>query len=580
MAGIFDWPGRTWRWIKGLPTPALAFAVLIGVGVLAGAGVSLYRTYDYIQHDNDFCMSCHLMADPFERFARSAHRGLGCKACHQPTFATRSRMALTQILEQPDTLGVHAEVPNARCESCHIKGDPEEWTLIENTAGHRVHLESDDPSLQGLTCVKCHSSSVHAFTPTDKTCGQAGCHEDVKVNLGKMANLTIHCATCHDFAKPVTGADVSSETLSAALRPQREECLTCHQMRSMLSDFPANDPHNGSCGSCHNPHTQTKPSDAVQSCTNCHTQPESITPYHRGLDPGVIDNCTTCHEAHSFQAHGGRCLDCHSDIYQDPGRPVDRISRAGVLHRDVAPAAHRSATTSNEAGMLPSLWAAMQQDTVRFRHAQHRDVDCLECHAMGNRHGALKITGLQDCRQCHHTQPVANRCTRCHTERGYAGRTYAVSQRLHFSAGPDVQRTLSFDHTRHQQLACSECHSGSPDLSAATITCDRCHDSHHRPDANCASCHAQAPRSAHPSQQVHTSCTTSGCHERLPLNDISWTRNLCLVCHQSMTDHRPGRNCVACHTLPPPQAMAPERGAERTSLFALMVHPLSGEGRP
>ena len=83
------------------PTALAVSGVLITVSAGAG-GYYAYRAYDYVEHDNDFCMSCHLMEEPFEQFSVSSHRGLGCKACHQPTLIGRSQMALTQILESPD----------------------------------------------------------------------------------------------------------------------------------------------------------------------------------------------------------------------------------------------------------------------------------------------------------------------------------------------------------------------------------------------------------------------------------------------------------------------------------------------
>ncbi len=112
------------------------------------AGLYAYRTYDYVQHDNDFCVSCHLMEVPFEEFARSAHRGLGCKACHQPTIVERSAMGLSQVVDRPIEIEVHADVPNERCAECHIEGDPETWESIRNSAGHLTHLDSDSLDLQ------------------------------------------------------------------------------------------------------------------------------------------------------------------------------------------------------------------------------------------------------------------------------------------------------------------------------------------------------------------------------------------------------------------------------------------------
>ena len=133
MNGIF-------RWLSSLPKPALVLMALVGVSLFLAGSVTAYRTFDYIEHDNDFCMSCHLMAQPFERFASSAHRDLGCKACHKPSFAGRTQMALTQVVENPEEIHAHAEVPNDKCASCHIDGDPEKWALVARSAGHRAHF--------------------------------------------------------------------------------------------------------------------------------------------------------------------------------------------------------------------------------------------------------------------------------------------------------------------------------------------------------------------------------------------------------------------------------------------------------
>ena len=281
---------RLWGRTRRIPPVLLVVIAAALTAVVVGAVVALYRTYDYVQHDNDFCLSCHLMVDPYERFSRSAHRDLGCKACHRPTLVTRSTMALTQILENPDSLEAHAEVPNAVCIECHVDGNPDEWRNVAASAGHRVHLESEDPALSGLQCVQCHSSSVHEFTATDQTCGQAGCHEAQRIVLGEMGNLTIHCATCHDFNAQVVSE--APDSVQLALQPQHEECLSCHAMRERLVDFPlaANDPHDGLCGTCHNPHEQTTPRAAFESCgaAGCHARADTLTPFHRGLDDGVV----------------------------------------------------------------------------------------------------------------------------------------------------------------------------------------------------------------------------------------------------------------------------------------------------
>ncbi|HUG40769.1 MAG TPA: hypothetical protein VMM12_09795 [Longimicrobiales bacterium] len=550
-------------------------AGVLVVALLAVGSVLMYRTYDYVQHDNQFCLECHLMRDPFERFAGSAHRGLGCKACHRPNIVQRSQMGLAQVIENPDSIRVHAMVPNEVCAECHIEGDPEEWVRVANTAGHRIHFESDEPSLQGLNCVECHSSGVHQFTPTDQTCGQGGCHESVEIRLGEMADLTIHCATCHDFAAPARDAPGTAEA-AAALRPEAAQCLSCHQMRSMLANLPPDEPHQAECGACHNPHEQTTPRQAVQSCASagCHGRPDTLTSYHRGLDPGVLEDCLVCHSAHVFRIHPETgCLDCHGDIYDDarPARPVSGGGPARLVPTGhPGTAAARAATGPVRlaaAGPLDRLARAAHavdgtQDTAAFRHAQHRGVECTACHSTTRTHGGLTVTSLADCRACHHTAPVATPCAGCHTPGEVARLSARVRRTLDIRIGRlnRPTRMLPFDHRPHVQLDCVQCHTQGLALSAAAVDCAACHREHHEPDRSCMACHAQPREGAHDAQ-VHLGCAGSGCHAAVPasVDAVPRTRDFCLACHQNLTEHRPGRNCENCHSLPQPRSAAAPR---------------------
>jgi nitrate/TMAO reductase-like tetraheme cytochrome c subunit len=536
---------RAFARIRRLP-PILLVALGAGVAALAvRGGVELYRTYDYIQHDNDFCLSCHLMVDPYERFAKSAHRDLGCKACHRPTLVTRSTMALTQIVENPDSLEAHAEVSNGVCIECHVDGDPEKWSIIAGTAGHQVHLESDDPELAGLECVECHSTSVHEFAASDRTCGQAGCHESQEIRLGGMGALTIHCATCHEFSAPV--GDATREEAQLAFRPQREECLSCHAMRERLAAFPlaADDPHGGMCGACHNPHSQTEPVEAFQSCatSGCHMQPDTITPFHRGLDAGTLENCAQCHTAHTFHAEGRDCIACHTDAAQ-PGRVSPP---PGTTHPPITSYLLRPLR------LLASLFlpspAMAQQATIPFDHARHTEVACTACHSVADTHGRVTVTGVRECRECHHTGATAQPCSRCHAPSQVPTAGSAQRRTYRPVAGATEMRSFPFEHRSHAGVACAQCHREGLVLSAARVECRACHEEHHEPDNACIACHQPPPPTAH-TRTAHLTCAGSGCHTSAPVAASQRTRNLCLACHQDLTDHQPGRTCVDCHTLP------------------------------
>lgn len=513
--------------------------MLIALGAAAVYG---YRMYDYVQHDNDFCLGCHLMVDPYERFARSEHRGLGCKACHQPTMTVRTKMALTQVIKNPAELETHAEVPNERCEECHVKGDPAEWRQISSSAGHRVHFESGKKELEGLKCVECHSSSVHEFAAADKTCAQSGCHEGVKIQLGKMGKLTLHCAACHEFSRPVT-ADVKGDSLQGALRPQAQECLSCHAMRQLVAEqFTGEDPHDAECGACHNPHEQTTPAEAVKNCANsgCHTQPDTISPMHRGLAGGVLQQCTQCHQAHKFKTRGTQCMDCHRDILNDPPsapRQIGAKSRAAISF--VHASQQQKPPVQTESGS-------------RFSHARHRQVRCESCHDSRRQHGAIVVTSNRDCQSCHHgNQQVSASCTSCHQANEYSSRAYPVRQRFSLSVGqPRVkERRITFDHRRHAQVACSQCHRDELTRSAEKLHCNSCHADHHKPTESCMACHPTPKQGVH-NRNVHVGCAGSGCHSQLPVHGVPRTRAFCTACHQDMLNHKPGGNCADCHRLP------------------------------
>lgn len=508
--------------LKARPLLA-AVVVVFATGAMVAAGFYSYRTYDFIEHDNDFCMSCHLMEEPFEEFGRSAHRGLGCKACHQPSLIGRSRMALTQIVEQPTELETHAEVPNERCAECHVEGDPDRWETIRNSAGHLVHLDSDAPELSGLRCVQCHSSSVHEFSATDRTCGQSDCHDDTTIQLGRMGDFTIHCTACHGFSSPVAGQErgggaEAAEAGREALRPGEGTCLSCHAMRALV-DLPEDDPHEAECAACHNPHEQTEPVQAVQNCSSsdCHSGIDELSGFHHGLAPETAEGCMACHNAHDFHLDGSDCRSCHEDVLRDGPPPASRA------------------------------------DTT-FYHSQHVDVSCLDCHSTEGDHGTSTVTSITDCRSCHHQEPVVGACMDCHQTAEFPPEPFERIHEMAFEVVAPRDRALPFDHVDHTSEGCESCHTADLTLSSAGTSCSSCHEDHHEPEVACRRCHEEAPAKAHPAE-VHVGCSGAGCHEPTPFDAVPRTREFCLSCHQDLVEHKQDsdQECAECHTLPEPR---------------------------
>ena len=546
--------------------------------------------WNYVQHDNEFCNSCHVMQEPFERFTQSEHAELGCHDCHQASLMASVNQLHRWVLDRPEEVGPHAPVPREVCVECHVTEDPvDTWQRISATAGHRVHLEADTSALADVTCVTCHGEEVHRFLPADETCGQSGCHaaDKTQVVLGDMAGQTgFHCITCHEFTAPV--AEVSPlDTVRQALVPGLEDCASCHEMENILVGFrPDVDPHDAVCGTCHNPHTQELPEEAREKCAQCHATAD-LSGFHRGIGAEVVENCLGCHEAHTFRVDGGDCLACHADILggtptAGPRRqasvspPHERpwsalgegrqprsahISLAGLegglsgrahptvgLERSLIEGyvAQRSSWTMTRpiaSGSVSGSGRAQQQP---FDHRSHRDVTCTQCHSMEPTHGEITLESRESCFACHHTRPVVNRgCASCHEGgTGAPGvRQISVSMSLRVWEG-SRSRELPFDHAEHAALDCASCHTGGTRLTPQRACAD-CHDAHHEADRDCMACHRKPPPDAH-AIAVHTQGCAE-CHGPESYGRLGVGRNTCLACHQDLRDHRPGRACAACH---------------------------------
>ena len=612
-AAVGAWFGaRSRAWKLGLAAIVLA--------VLGGAGFAGTWSWNYMMHDNEFCSGCHIMGEPFQRFGTSEHSKLQCHDCHRQSIFASMKELYVQVTERPDRIPVHRTVPNVICSECHIQRDPDStWKRVSATAGHQVHLNPRSPAMSRLECTTCHGQEVHRFKPVSETCAQSGCHDDVKVELGTMSQQSdLHCTVCHEFTVAATeGNPIDSSR--AALTPTDDQCLGCHEMKERMGRFrPDDEPHDAKCGSCHNPHVQTTPEGAFQSCatSNCHARSDTLTAMHRSLGRHRLQTCGACHGAHTWKADAVDCRSCHTGISDpavrtrppgdelrdetvaspaagpaglrpahprvpaapsgnwrdivlpDPGRgpraelvsaswPVTRQAGAALSSRPAGRERWRGHSPSASTRALNPLTAAGQRqsrDTAKFEHAGHASVSCTTCHSTSAGHGDLK-RAARDCQGCHHAATAAGRdCARCHTP-AEIGPPRDIATTFSLAVWPQPRtRQVGFAHERHARLACAGCHADGRDHAVAR-SCASCHDDHHAAGSTCLSCHP-ASRETH-DVAVHTAgCTAAGCHERERGAAVSPVRSTCLSCHGDQRDHKPGRECAPCHlsTWPAPQA--------------------------
>lgn len=567
-------------------TAAVAVAVAVAVGVAFGS----YRTYDYIQNDPEFCTSCHLMQDMFDRWAESGHRDVNCHTCHPGDVVSNLHQLWVTVTEQPTAVKKHAVVPVEICGQCHLSEDPK-WRQIAATAGHALHYAELD-----IECVTCHAPRVHEFVPTDEMCER--CHADVSVGLSAMARN--HCTSCHDFL-----ADAGD-----SLIPTGEDCGRCHQAQGgdrvegggtslrLATDWHAHldcvgchpvhdvartdavpradtavacedchdDTHtlmatdvagHGSCEGCHPPHSDIRPED---TCATCHSGPAE------SLGDAAPHLCGDCHTPHAdWIEPEARCEECHAED--------DDAGRTSFRERTPVPA-HRACTACH----APHEPAAPDRDVCVACHPVEARVEAPPGSAMHPRCDACHLVhdvdrGQADCGRCH--EPVEARiedvprehavCLECHRAHAVRGEANIQDcQRCHSdtvrrSAGePAEHRACGACHPSHGigvlANSCERCHVSelaalSSEPAAHRDGCGGCHPSHGRGDSGdraCAGCH-DAVRIPTAAPAEHRAC--SGCH---PGHEVGRAAQRCDTCHAdevravsaTRAEHR---DCASCH---------------------------------
>jgi len=571
---IWAWPRRQAgvSWIRTRSRGVkLALVGAAAVAVIAALGVS-YAGYHFVETDKRFCNGCHIFVPSGQAWVRpdtgyytlvpkmeGPHDTINCHTCHAlKPLKEAVKMVFWMSGHREEEIPEHAKVPRDVCEKCHVQGAAKEtWQAISATAGHRVHFESDSSALEGKKeCLTCHARTAHRFRPANETCGQSGCHEpkDVEIRLGAMSEINdFHCAACHDFVRQVP-ALATRDSAAGALRPDLDRCFACHQMKQRLPDFDiAKDPHAGTCGMCHNPHSQVQAKDAVKSCATaqCHADWRN-EPFHVGSSHRrVAENCMTCHAPHSAKVDPSDCTGCHEAVRARPGgrrlSPPLPFDTTKALQQSLAPhplpdpapepAFHElPASAGGEASPAPPAPVPLRESKVKgdappedpgpqeaapgafhnarppgtsppsvkvnalpplpsdtFSHDRHKKLACLTCHVVATGRGRLTFEPPRGCQICHHEAPARSNCVDCHEAVELEPHPVPVTIQVKNTA--PRSRDVTFSHEVHTapdaKLRCQDCHMGSVNLSPvdSVKSCQGCHVQHHGIDRPCATCH-------------------------------------------------------------------------------------------
>lgn len=268
MKDIKTWIRDPKHWIPGL--------IIAGVALIAFsfAGVGLY----YVEHNPRFCVSCHTMSEPFQKWQEGTHAMVNCHSCHKQSKLDSLHQVWMYFTQRPDKVVHHPELDHKICAQCHMTQD-QKWHDIRETAGHKVHFEK-----AGLECLDCHDKGIHNIARPVEECGK--CHSDKVDMSNKMA--FVHCTQCHNFLAKGKGA--------TGISPTRDNCLDCHsKIRVEGETFPKEGSMHFECSTCHSPHKKLLPSPSL--CLGCHTTlPGKI----HGSDEKT--RCFDCHKPHRWKA--------------------------------------------------------------------------------------------------------------------------------------------------------------------------------------------------------------------------------------------------------------------------------------
>lgn len=192
------------------------------------------------------------------------------------------------------------------------------------------------------------------------------------------------------------------------------------------------------------------------------------------------------------------------------------------------------------------------QKIGRFRHEIHASYACAECHSTGR---ATTPSNSAWCADCHHVNVGYDQCRSCHSAEEISPEPLRKLVTFHM---PDAEpvRSLTFDHTVHRELSCSNCHTGGAALRVEA-GCASCHSDHHEAGRTCTACHAEPPVGAH-TAEVHedlSGCGAAGCHDVRGTDYASMIdeRNFCVACHVAQKEHEQPNPCIECHKLGQPE---------------------------
>lgn len=376
-------------------------------------------------------------------------------------------------------------------------------------------------------------NKVHVSLPNLKESKCALCHSEILKEI-KHKPAENDCFLCHKF-------ETKGESLYVGLEKGANElCFDCHNFEDYKKSKSLH-PVFEECNLCHLPHSSKFKSllknETLSLCLDCHNLKDLKEKKHKN------------------QPIEGFCINCHNPHFSNN----EKLLEGKFFHKpyieNSCEGCHKKTITKKIRLILPleNLCFAChktleEEKNEKFLHKPFKFNDCLSCHNahFSFKENLLKLSEKELCLSCHKDikldgkihSPVENGCLDCHKPH---------SSQMDFLISKDLMEKEEISSL------CFSCHTSDENLKKKhrnakmeNLECSICHNPHSSKNKILLN-----DNSVHP---VFEDC--SNCHiENLETQEK--VPNLCFMCHSNIEEsinsfkykHTPAKeDCTTCHT--------------------------------
>ncbi len=283
--------------------------------------------------------------------------------------------------------------------------------------------------------------------------------------LRGSAHAGVRCDGCH--------ADLRDQEMPHEKRLKPVECGSCHKEEKSQHDESLHGVAEArgerlapTCKGCHGTHNVLRKSDPRADvytvnipflCNRCHREGSQVQSFYHIPQDSILKNYSESIHGEGLFRKGllntATCISCHTSHHQLPHTdPRSSIARGSVAK--TCEQCHVRIEQVHAKVVRGELW----------QKSPNQVPVCVDCHEPHKARRVFYTGGLSD-----------RDCMTCHGKRDLAVKRAGKTVSLFVDAN-------TLEHSRHQKIACAQCHTGSTagharpcDTAIAKVDCSTCH---------------------------------------------------------------------------------------------------------